>query len=320
MELDKLVGHSVKHNASDLHLCPGQPPIIRVDGLLRPLETPALAESDIAGCARRYLDARQQDLLARGGQGDAALTLTGGQRVRAHFFLQQGGLALSLRLIPSRPPRMAELGLPAAAGELLAQPRGLVLVTGPAGSGKSSSLAAMVNELNDSRALHIITLEDPIEHLHASRHCLIHQREIGRHCNGFRAGLRAALREDPDVILLGELRDCATIALALTAAETGHLLLCTLHARSASQAVDRLVDAFPAAQQSFARALLAGSLLGVMAQQLVRRPAGGRMGLFELLTMTPAVRHLIREGKTHLLPGLQMGCRRSGSRHSPAAS
>ncbi|MFT4464050.1 MAG: type IV pilus twitching motility protein PilT [Sodalis sp. (in: enterobacteria)] len=196
------------------------------------------------------------------------MTLTGGQRVRAHFFLQRGVLAVSLRIIPTRPPRMAEL-------ELLAQPRGLVLVTGPAGSGKTSSLAAMVNELNDSRALHIITLEDPIEHLHASRHCLIHQREIGRHCSGFRAGLRPTLREDPDVILLGELRDCATIALALSAAETDHLLLCTLHARSASQAVDRLVDAFPAAQQSFARALLAGSLLGVMAQQLVRRPRAG---------------------------------------------
>lgn len=215
---------------------------------------------------------------------------------------------------------MAELGLPAAAGELLSQPRGLVLVTGPAGSGKSSSLAAMVNHLNDNRALHIITLEDPIEHLHASRLCLIHQREIGRHCSGFRQGLRAALREDPDVILLGELRDCASIALALTAAETGHLLLCTLHARSASQAVDRLVDAFPATQQHFARMLLAGSLLGVMAQQLVRRPAGGRMGLFELLTMTPAVRHLIREGKTHLLPGLLPGCRRAGNRLSPAMS
>ncbi|WP_174249775.1 type IV pilus twitching motility protein PilT [Candidatus Sodalis sp. SoCistrobi] len=274
MELDNLVGHSVKHNASDLHLCPGRPPIIRVDGLLRPLEAPTLTEGAIADCARRYLDARQRRLLARGGQGDAALTLGGGQRLRAHFFLQQGGLAVSLRIIPSRPPCMAELGLPAAAGELLSQPRGLVLVTGPAGSGKSSSLAAMVNHLNDSRALHIITLEDPIEHLHASRLCLIHQREIGRHCSGFRQGLRAALREDPDVILLGELRDCASIALALTAAETGHLLLCTLHARSASQAVDRLVDAFPANQQHFARMLLAGSLLGVMAQQLVRRPAG----------------------------------------------
>ncbi|WP_050747815.1 type IV pilus twitching motility protein PilT [Sodalis glossinidius] len=251
MELDNLVGHSVKHNASDLHLCPGRPPIIRVDGLLRPLEAPTLTEGAIADCAQRYLGIRQRCLLARGGQ-----------RLRAHFFAAGRSVAVSLRIIPSRPPSMAELGLP----------------------------AAMVSHLNDSRALHIIT---PSNTCMPPGSALFTSGKSGAVAAVSVRGLRAALREDPDVILLGELRDCASIALALTAAETGHLLLCTLHA---------------------------GSLLGVMAQQLVRRPAGGWMGLFELLTITPAVRHLIREGKTHLLPRLLPGCRRAGNRPSPAMS
>jgi twitching motility protein PilT len=305
MNMDELVAHSVKHNASDLHLCPGLAPIVRIDGELRSLKTlPPLGEDIITGWCEGFLGPRGRDALALSGQADGVTALAGGRRLRAHFFRQHTGVSAAFRLIPAQIPTLCALGVPPEITELLARSQGLLLVTGAAGSGKSSSLAAMVDHLNHLRRQHIITLEDPVEFIHQPDRCLIQQRQIGEHCRNFRAGLLGALREDPDVILLGELRDAATVRLALTAAETGHLVLATLHARHACQAVNRLLDAFCAQEQDFARGMLADSLLAVMAQKLVARQQGGRMGLFELMIATPAVRNLIREGKTHLLPGL----------------
>lgn len=305
MNLDEMVAHSVKHNASDLHLCPGLPPIIRSDGRLHGLDRlRPVSEADINACCERYLNARNRAALHSDGQADAMLTLTGQQRLRGHFFRQRAGISAAFRLIPSKIPDLAWSGVPSAVIELSTRRHGLLLLTGAAGSGKSSSLAALVDNLNHRCQRHIITLEDPVEFIHQPDGCLIQQRQIGEHCRDFNAGLHAALREDPDVILLGELRDAAGIRLALTAAETGHLVLATLHCRHACQAMDRLVEAFPAQEQAFARAMLADSLLAVMAQKLVRREPAGRRALFEVLIATPAARNLIREGKTHLLPGL----------------
>ncbi len=305
MDIDELVALSVKHNASDLHLCPGQMPIVRIDGGLRCLESlPVVQEACVTGCRDRCLDMRGRERLALSGQADCALALGAGQRVRGHFFRQHTGLSATFRLIAGQVPTLAALGVPAAIPGLLAQTQGLLLVTGATGSGKSSSLAAMVDYINHQRQVHIVTLEDPIEFIHHPQRCLIQQREIGEHCPDFATGLRAAMRADPDIILLGELRDSQSIRLALGAAETGHLVLATLHARHAAQGVDRLLDAFAAGEQAFARGLLAGSLMAIMAQKLVSREQGGRMGLFELLIATPAVRNVIRDGKTHLLPGL----------------
>ncbi|XBS69111.1 PilT/PilU family type 4a pilus ATPase [Acerihabitans sp. KWT182] len=305
MNVDELVAHSVKHNASDLHLCPGLSPVVRIDGELRSLETlPPLGEDIITGWCADRLGPRARDALLAYGQADGAAALAGGQRLRAHFFRQRTGVSAAFRLIPSQVPTLAQLRIPPAAAGLLAEPRGLLLVTGAAGSGKSSSLAAMTHHLNHSSRQHIITLEDPIEFIHRPESCLIQQRQIGEDCRHFRDGLQGALREDPNVILLGELRDGESIRLALNAAETGHLVLGTLHARHACQAVDRLLAAFSGQEQSFARAVLAECLLAIMAQTLVPREGGGRTGLFELLVATPAVRNIIRDGKTHLLPGL----------------
>ncbi|KAA8997745.1 type IV pilus twitching motility protein PilT [Affinibrenneria salicis] len=305
MDLDEWVALSVKQNASDLHLCSGHHPVLRIDGELRAEVTlPRLAAARLAQWCARWLTAQQQRRLQREGQLDCALTLADGCRLRAGLFQQRDGLSLALRVIPQSAPSLAELQAPPVLAQLLARPDGLVLACGATGSGKSTTLAALVAELNRGRPRHIITLEDPIEFIHYSAACLIQQREIGLHCQSFAGALRAALREDPDIILLGELRDSDSIRLALSAAETGHLVLATLHTRSASQAVDRLVDVFPADEKAFIRSLLAASLRAVVAQRLLRRPQGGRIALFEILTATPAVSHLIREGKTHQLPGL----------------
>ncbi len=305
MDINELVALSVKHNASDLHLCPGQLPIVRIDGALCALDgLPPVAGAWIDQCRPRYLDARAGAALELTGQADCAMTFPHGQRARGHFFRQRTGISAAFRLFPARCPTLATLAVPAAIAGLLAETQGLLLVTGATGSGKSSSLAAMLDHLNQQRRAHIVTLEDPIEYLHGSRRCLIQQREIGVHCHDFASGLRAVLRQDPDIILLGELRDPQSIRLALTAAETGHLVLATLHARHAAQAVDRLLDAFSPGEQGFVRGLLAGSLVAIMAQRLVTRSDGRRAGQFELMVATPAVRNLIRDGKTHLLPAL----------------
>lgn len=253
---------------------------------------------------KNWLSDEQQGAWCAQGQVDFAVTLASKQRLRASAFAHMQGCSLALRLLPDECPQLHTLGAPRVIPELLANDNGLILVTGATGSGKSTTLAAMVDFLNHHSDGHILTLEDPVEFIHQSKRCLIQQREIGLHCLSFSDALRAALREDPDVILLGELRDSETIRLALTTAETGHLVLATLHTRGAAQAVERLVDAFPAQEKEPVRKQLAGSLRAVLAQKLERDNQQGRVALFELLVNTPAAANLIREGKTYQLPGV----------------
>ncbi|POT56720.1 type IV pili twitching motility protein PilT [Citrobacter amalonaticus] len=299
MNMEEIVALSVKHNVSDLHLSNAWPARWRKRG---GMELAPIVVPDVDALLRQWLDDAQRAALRRHGQIDFAVSLTGNLRLRASAFAQRQGTSLALRLLPVSCPALEELQTPSALPDLLACENGLILVTGATGSGKSTTLAAMVGYLNQHIDGHILTLEDPIEYLYTSQRCLIQQREIGVHCSSFAAGLRAALREDPDVILLGELRDSETIRLALTAAETGHLVLATLHTRGAAQAVERLVDTFPAQEKDPVRSQLAGSLRAVISQKLERDKQDGRVALFELLINTPAAGNLIREGKSHQLP------------------
>ncbi|MGD8107922.1 type IV pilus twitching motility protein PilT [Pantoea sp. FN0302] len=313
MDVEEIVALSVKHNAADLHLCSGHLPRWRLDGVLQPIpDQPPTCTAMLEALRERWLDADQQASLTQNGDIDFAITTYSGQRLRANLFQQRQGISLALRVISSRCPALEALRLPASVPALLEQQDGLILITGATGSGKSTTLASMVDALNQQAARHIITLEDPIEFIHLSHRSLIQQRQIGQHCSSFQQGLRAALREDPDVILLGELRDLETIRLALTAAETGHLVLATLHTRNAAQAVDRLIDVFPAEQKNLVRSQLASSLKAVVAQRLVVAKEGGRVGLYEVLINTPAIANLIREGKTHQIAGLLQTGMQSG--------
>ena len=309
MDIDNFVELSVKQNASDLHLCAGHLPMLRVDGeLIACHELPPVCHQRLKVLSESWLADTQQIELLQQGQADAAVTLTSGRRIRVNFFRQINGLSVAMRPLPQSCPCLETLQTPAMLQQLSEQDDGLILITGATGSGKSTTLAAMIGYLNHSCTRHIITLEDPIEFLHNSQQCLIQQRELGTHALSFAQAMRAALREDPDVLLLGELRDSESIRLALTAAETGHLVLATLHARHAAQAVDRLIDVFPVDEKAYVRAQLAGSLRGILAQKLVPGQHGGRVGLYEMLTSTPAVCNLIREGKTHQLQdSLQTG-------------
>ncbi|MBS6033662.1 MULTISPECIES: type IV pilus twitching motility protein PilT [Pantoea] len=305
MNLDEMVELSVKHNAADLHLCSGHLPYWRRQGKLETMPQQArLSAAWMAQFIDHRLDDPQRQQLERDRQLDFALTLSNGQRIRASLFMQRNGLSLALRIIAAQCPTLESLRLPPIVPALLEQRDGLILITGATGSGKSTTLAALVDALNRQQARHIITLEDPIEFIHHSQQSLIQQREIGLHCSSFSLGVKAALREDPDVILLGELRDSETIRQALTAAETGHLVLATLHTRGAAQAVDRLVDVFPAEEKPLVRSQLAGSLKAVIAQRLVPSTDEKRIGLFEVLVATPAIANLIREGKMHQIPAL----------------
>lgn len=309
MELDEIVALSVKHNVSDLHLCSGHCPRWRREGRLEPAPFPA---PNIEAFLADVLDAGQQRQWQTQHQLDFAFAVDGGLRVRASAFHHCGGVSLALRLLPELCPDLTALGVPPALVELLHEENGLILVTGATGSGKSTTLAAMVGYLNQHRDGHILTLEDPVEFVHRSERCLIHQREIGLHSPSFAGALRVALRQDPDVIMLGELRDTETIRLALTAAETGHLVLATLHTRGASQAVERLIDVFPAGEKDQVRSQLAGSLCAVLAQKLIPHTSMGRAAIFELLVNTPAVGNMIREGKTHQLPGIMQAGKAAG--------
>jgi len=304
MDIEEIVALSVKHNAGDLHLCSGHYPFWRCNGRLERIEGEGgMRDEWLESFALRWLSTAQHQELARSGQVDFALTMPDGVRLRANLFRQRCGLSLALRLIASHCPPLEALHLPAISQTLLQLQEGLVLVVGATGSGKSTTLAALIAAMNQQQRRHILTLEDPIEFLHSSAQSLIQQREMGQHFTRFGDGLRAALREDPDVILLGELRDAETIQLALTAAETGHLVLATLHTRGAAQAVERLVDVFPGSEKNLVRSQLAGSLQAVIAQRLVAAQQG-RVALFEVLVNSPAVANLIREGKTHQLPAL----------------
>lgn len=307
--MEEIVALSVKHYVSDLHLCTHQPARWRRRGKLEPLPGGAPSPESLLDS---WLNPTQKAAFECDGQLDFAVTLNDGRRVRASAFRQLRGISLALRLLADSAPQLAQLDVPPLIPMLLESHGGLLLVTGSTGSGKSTTLAAMVDFINQHHARHILTLEDPVEFIHTSRQSLIQQREIGEHCNTFSAGLRAALREDPDVILLGELRDEETIRLALTAAETGHLVLATLHTRGAHQAVERLLDSFSAEEQNRVRSQLSGSLRAVLAQKLVVAQDGGRVALYELMVNTPAVANLIREGKLHQLPGVLQTGQQSG--------
>ena len=307
MELDEIVALSVKHNASDLHLCCGHFPWWRCHGQLKAISHVApVTGQQLSGFCERWLGRLQQQQLSRHGHCDLAITTADGTRLRASLFRQQCGLSLSLRILRTEVPDMQTLGLPAISYRLLERHAGLLLVTGATGCGKSTSLAAMIRQVNTCAARHIITLEDPVEYLHHSHHSLIQQREAGIHFSTFGEGLTAALRQDPDIIMLGELRDSRTLRLALTAAETGHLVLATLHTANAAQSVERLLESAPVGDQALVRTQLAQSLAAVISQRLISPGGPGTelRAVFEVLINTPAVANVIREGKTHQLPGL----------------
>ena len=298
MDLTALLTAALTHQASDLHLSAGMPPMLRVHGEMQTMDLPALNADAVRQLLAQATSAEQQQALAAALELDFALALPGLGRFRVNAFLQSRGAAAVFRCIPSEAPTLAALGVPEVAAELALRPRGLVLVTGPTGSGKSSTLAAMLSHYLRSRRGHVITVEDPIEFVHAPGQGLVNQRELGRHTHSFSAALRAALREDPDVILVGELRDLDTIRLALTAAETGQLVLGTLHTASATKAVDRIIDVFAAHDKDMVRSMLSESLEGVVAQTLCRTADGtGRVAAHEVMLGTPAIRNLIREGK-----------------------
>ncbi|MET3433577.1 twitching motility protein PilT [Herbaspirillum seropedicae] len=309
MDIAVLLAFAVRNQASDLHLCAGMPPLLRVHGALRRVNLQAPTGPQLQQWLQALMPAALHPRYAQGRECDFAIELAALGRFRVHAFLRQGGPAAAIRHLGREPPTLAQLGAPPLCAELAERAGGLVLVTGPTGAGKSSTLAAMIRHLNETRALHILTIEDPIEFIHTPQRALISQRELGTHTTDLPAALRAALRADPDVLLVGELRDADTIRLALTAAETGHLVLGTLHAASAARTVERMLDVFPAGEKEPARAMLAESLQGVIAQTLLPTADGrARVAAHELLVATPAVRNLIREGRSaQLLSLMQAG-------------
>ncbi len=297
MTITELVQGAYREGASDIHLVCGLPPRYRVDGSLRDASQEKLTEETCAAFARELTGAKF-DALNEVGEQDFALTV-GGVRCRLNVFLQQGHYSAAIRLLNDRIPGMSELGLPPVAEEFPGYNQGIVLITGETGSGKSTTLASILNHINQTQTKHILTLEDPVEYIYTPEKCVINQREIGRDTRSFPAGLRAALREDPDVILVGEMRDLDTIETALTAAETGHLVFGTVHTNSAADSIDRIVDVFPAERQQQIRLQLSMTLKAVMSQQLLPRKSGrGRVLACEVMKTDGAIRNLIREGKT----------------------
>ncbi|ORL51805.1 type IV pilus twitching motility protein PilT [Pseudomonas putida] len=297
MDVTDLLARAVDAGASDLHLAAGQIPMLRIEGDLQRMNLPALVPADLAEGMAPLLAEHQRRQWAQGDELDLALESPGLGRFRLNLFRQLNGAGATFRLIPGRIATLDELDLGDVYQAVAQCTDGLILVGGPTGSGKSSTLATLIDQLNRERALHIITLEDPVEVIHSSQRSLINQREIGRHSGGFAQGLRSALRQDPDVIMIGELRDLESVRLALRAAETGHLVLATVHTRSAASSVDRLVEVFAAEEKPLVRTMLAESLRLVVAQVLVRRVGGGRVAAREVLVATPAVRNLVREGR-----------------------
>jgi twitching motility protein PilT len=293
-----------ERRGTDVLLVAGAPPLMRIDGEIVPIEENALKPEDTARTLRGVLAGELWDAFQAEREVDFSFNWEGQARFRANAYHQRGSVALSLRLIPYDIPSGSDLGLPAIMRKWVDLRQGLVLVTGPTGSGKSTSLAAMIDAINKTRACHIITIEDPIEYVHTHQKAAVSQREIGLDTDSFDRALRSALREDPDVLLVGEMRDPETIQTALTIAETGHLVFATLHTNDAGQAIDRIVDVFPGDKQAQIRVQLAGSLTGVVSQRLLPRIGGGRVAAFEVLTGTFAVRNLIREGKSSQLRNL----------------
>jgi twitching motility protein PilT len=298
VDISELLAFVVKNKASDLHLSSGLPPMIRVHGDVRRINLPAMEHKDVHGMIYDIMNDGQRKHYEENLECDFSFAIPGLARFRVNAFVQNRGAAAVMRTIPSKILSLEELRAPKIFAEIADQPRGIVLVTGPTGSGKSTTLAGMVNHINENEQGHILTIEDPIEFVHESKKCLINQREVGPHTLSFANALRSALREDPDVILVGEMRDLETIRLALTGAETGHLVFGTLHTSSAAKTIDRIVDVFPAAEKEMVRAMISESLRAVISQTLCKTKDGsGRVAAHEIMIGTPAIRNLIRENK-----------------------
>ena len=297
MDIAELLAFGVKNNASDLHLSAGLPPMIRVDGDIRRINVPPLDHKTVHGLIYDIMNDKQRKDYEEFYETDFSFEIPGLARFRVNAYNQQRGASAAFRTIPTNILSLEELGCPAVFKEIADVPRGLVLVTGPTGSGKSTTLAAVINYKNENEFAHILTIEDPIEFVHESKKCLLNQREVHRDTLGFNEALRSALREDPDIILVGEMRDLETIRLALTAAETGHLVFGTLHTSSAAKTIDRVIDVFPAGEKSMVRSMLSESLRAVISQTLLKKVGGGRTAAWEIMIGNPAIRNLIREDK-----------------------
>lgn len=311
--IDELFKLMVEQGASDLHITSGAPPYLRVHGNMVPLNYKELSSQDVQGLLFEILSEKQKKQFVEKWELDCAYTVGGIGRFRCNIFMQRKGLAAVFRIIPEKIKTAQELNLPPALMDMIDCDRGLILVTGPTGSGKSTTLAALIHQINMTREAHILTVEDPIEFVHQNIKSLINQREVGSHTKSFASALKSALREDPDIMLVGEMRDLETIALALTAAETGHVVFGTLHTNSAAKTIDRIIDVFPSGQQQQIRTMLAESLRGVVAQTLFSRADGqGRVAAYEIMRNTKAIQNLIREGKIHQIASAMQTSSSSG--------
>ena len=311
MDITQLLAFAVKNKASDLHLSAGLPPMIRVDGDIRRINVPALEHKEVHDLIYEVMDDRQRKDYEEFWETDFSFEVPKLSRFRVNAFNQSRGAGAVFRTIPTEILTLEQINAPQVFKDLTELSRGIVLVTGPTGSGKSTTLASMINYKNENEACHILTVEDPIEFVHQSKKALIHQREVHRHTLGFAEALRSALREDPDVILVGEMRDLETIRLAMTAAETGHLVFGTLHTSSAAKTIDRIIDVFPAAEKEMVRSMLSESLRGVISQALLKKNGGGRVAAHEIMIGTPAIRNLIREDKVaQMYSAIQTGSAR----------
>lgn len=308
MTLTELLTWAVDEHASDLHLSAEMPAMIRVDGEIRRLNDAVLSHRDVYRLIQSSMTEVQWQAWEQSHECDYSHEVEGLSRFRVNAFMQSRGASAAFRVVPSRVKTLEDLGAPSVFKKIAREPNGLVLVTGPTGSGKSTTLAAMVDDVNRTQKAHILTIEDPIEFTHTPVNSVINQRELGEHTLSFGAALRSALREDPDVILIGEMRDLETIQLALTAAETGHLVFATLHTSSAPKTIDRIIDAFPSSDKSMVRAMLSESLRAVICQTLLKKQGGGRVAAHEIMLATPPIRNLIREGKVaQMLSSIQTG-------------